>query len=136
MNAEEPIPTRLRASSEGLGHASHPDIEKRAMDIALTEGRDQATDADFARADEELAGGTTAHASPEADASMEQVTTWDEPLEESGHRVEVIPPENDDNLGEQLVEQGLEEADHDTRVAGVRQRLDDNSTHRVSKLAD
>lgn len=117
MNADTPLPTRLRAASPGLGHASQTEIEQRAAELALIDGRNTVSDADLALAAAELAGGGTTAEAPEADSELEQVTTWDEPPTQTGHLVAVPPLEDENNISEQLIDDGLEEADHDTRVA-------------------
>ncbi len=117
MNTETLLPTRLKAGSPGLGHASQVEIERRAAELALIDGRSIVSDADMALAAAELAGGGTTAEAPEADADLEQVTAWDEPPMQTGHLVAVPPLEDESNISEQLIDDGLEEADHDTRVA-------------------
>ncbi|MGV3662293.1 MAG: hypothetical protein ACO1TE_19060 [Prosthecobacter sp.] len=117
MNTDTLLPTRLKAASPGLGHASQVEVERRAAELALIDGRNTVSDADLALAAAELAGGGTTAEAPEADAELEQVTTWDEPPTQTGHLVAVPPLEDENNISEQLIDDGLEEADHDTRVA-------------------
>ena len=114
---ESMLPTRLKAGSPGLGHANQTDIEQRAAELALSDGRQVVTEADLALAAAELAGGGTSAEAPEADSDLEQVTTWDEAPADTGHLVAKVPLEDETNVAEQLVEDGLEEADHDIRVA-------------------
>jgi len=115
------LPTRLKAGSPGLGHASQVEVERRAKELALTDGRETYTDADLAVAAAELAGGGTSTEAPEADAELEEVTAWDEPPTQTGHLVAPIPLEDEAAIAEQLVEDGLDEADHDIRVAAAGQ---------------
>lgn len=114
---ESVLPTRLKASSPGLGHANQTEIEQRAAELALSDGRQAVTEADLALAAAELAGGGTTAEAPEADSDLEQVTTWDEAPTLTGHLVAKTPLEDENNVAEQLVEDGLDEADHDIRVA-------------------
>lgn len=117
MNTDTLLPTRLKAASPGLGHPSQAEIDERAAELALIDGRNSVSEADLALAAAELAGGGTTAEAPEADAELEQVTTWDEPPTQTGHLVTIPPLEDENNISEQLIEDGLEEADHDTRVA-------------------
>ena len=85
MDAELPIPDRLKAGSPGLGEASEAEIEQRAIELATADGRDAFTDADLARAAAELAGGAPDTLVPEADAPIvEELESWDEPVELHG----------------------------------------------------
>lgn len=117
MNTDTILPTRLKAGSPGLGHASQPEVEQRAAELALSDGRQAVTEADLAMAAAELAGGGTTAEAPEADPELEQMTTWDEPPAQTGHLVPTTPLDDENNVAEQLVDNGLEEADHDIRVA-------------------
>ena len=117
MNLDSPLPERLKAGSPGLGQANQTGIERRAGELARSDGRNAFTDADLALAVTELAGGVATPGAPEADPSVEQLTAWDDPLDQCGHRVGSTPMQNEGNIGEQLIQNGLEEADHDIRVA-------------------
>jgi hypothetical protein len=121
MISDNILPTRLKAGSPGLGHASQVEIERRAKELALTDGRETYSDADLALAAAELAGGGTTAEAPEADADLEQVTVWDEPPTQTGHLVSPPPLEDESAIAEQLVDDGLEEADHDIRVVAAGQ---------------
>lgn len=118
MNREPSLPTRLKAGRPGLGEAAQVDIEQRAAEIAQIDGRDKVTDADVGRAAAELASSAVPPAAPEEVAQgLSEVTAWDDPVDQSGHRVEGSPVETETTVAEQLVLDGIEEADHDIRVA-------------------
>ncbi len=63
---------------------------------------------------------------PEAVGAVEQVTGWDDPVEQSGRRVERTPLENEESVSEQLIQNGLEEAYHDLRVASADDQPNEN----------
>ncbi len=117
------LPTRLKAGSPGLGQASQTEIESRAAELAASDGRDAFTDADLTVASVEMGGGAVMPSAPEADFALEQVTAWDDPPEQAGHRVERTTPEGGDNIGERLIEDGLSEADHDIRVSAADEEI-------------
>ena len=119
MKTSPPIPDRLKAASPGVGQPSETEIEQRARELALIDGRNTFTDADLARAAQELGGGVEAPAAPEVEAEVEQLEEWDSPVEQDGHEVAALPPEDEANVAEQLIEEGLSEADHDRRVAAA-----------------
>src|SRR5688572_15284468 len=122
MDPEVPIPDRLKAGTPGLGEASEAEIEQRAIELATADGRDAFTDADLARAAAELAGGAPDTLVPEADAAVvEELEAWDEPVDQHGRQAERIELEDESSVVEQLMEDGLDEADHSQRVAAAEE---------------
>lgn len=121
MNPEHALPIRLKAGSPGLGEASQIDVERRAAELARSDGRDNFTTADLARAADELAGGSVGPIAPEIDPILEKVTGWDDPPGESGRRVEPVPLEDEGRIDERLIQEGIQEADHDIRVAAAEE---------------
>lgn len=111
------LPSRLKARSPGLGEGSQCEIESRAVELALIDGRDAATDEDLARAAAELSGGGTIAEAPEADPALRLWTEATDPQTQTGRLIEAVPLQDEDNIAEQLIEDGLEEAEHDSRVA-------------------
>lgn len=120
MSSENSLPDRLKAGSPGLGEASVTEIEQRAAELAQIDGRESFTDADFARAATELAGSTETPVAPEAVVpAIEELTAWDDPVDQAGHRTDRTPLENESNIAERLVQEGFAEADHDRRVTAA-----------------
>ena len=117
------IPTRLKAASPGLGYPSQVEIDARAAEIALSDGRTQFTEADTDRAISELSGGRPDPTAPEADPTLEEFASEDA-LEPAEPPLEPPPQAEDPNLAEILIEEGLQEADHDTRVAAEDQKAE------------
>jgi hypothetical protein len=107
MKAHRDLPDRLKAAGRGLGEASQTDIERRAAELAQIDGRNASTDQDLARAAAEL--------SPTSNDGGH----GHEAVGDQGKRTERARLENDSNLGEQLTEQGVAEADHDQRLAST-----------------
>jgi hypothetical protein len=117
---EDAAPNRISLGADGLGEISEAQVETRASELARTEGRNSVTDADRDRARVELTNVPGEPVAPEAaEPGLEQLTSWDEAPEESGHRASRVLPENDENIAEQLVQEGLEEAEHDLRVTAA-----------------
>ncbi len=112
----EPIPTRLKAGTPGLGEASQTEIEQRARELAQSDGRPVFSAADLIAARAELGGGIVSVQPPEA-PGLESLFFWDGPLDEAGHRVQHTSEDDEVNIGERLVQAGIEEADHSQRVA-------------------
>jgi len=122
MNSDHPLPDRLKAASPGLGEASGTDIERRATELAQIDGRDAFTDADLARAAEELGGSGPAALAPEVlTPEIAELTAWDDPVGQDGHHREKVPLEDENSVAERLVQDGLAEADHDRRVTAAEE---------------
>ena len=117
MNDDSILPTRLKADAPGLGQADESQIEKRAIELAKSDGRDAFTDADLSRAAEELGGNPDISTVPEVEPAVDALQAWDETPDEAGHRVEARPLEDDVAVAEKLIADGLDEADHDLRSA-------------------
>lgn len=107
MKSKLQLPGRLKATTSGLGEASQADIDRRAAELAQIDGRNAFTDEDLAKAQTELG----AHTNDGEDS------TWDEAVEDIGKRTRPTRLENNSNLGEQLTQQGMADADHDQRLA-------------------
>jgi hypothetical protein len=107
MKAKSGLPDRLKATGSGLGEASQTDIDRRAAELAQMDGRASFTDEDLARAAAELGS---------RPGNESETGTWDEAAEDLGKRTHRTPMENESNIGEQLTEQGMADADHDRRV--------------------
>ncbi len=123
MEPNHLLPTRLRASSPGLGQGSQFEVEQRAEELAVSDGREKATDGDLAMAAAELAGGGTTLEAPEADAAFTPFGAWEKPVVQTGHLDVTASSEDEDTIiAEQLIGNGLEEAEHDTRVAAELER--------------
>lgn len=58
-------------------------------------------------------------APPEIPAELENLTEWDLPLEATGEPAPKIVPEDESEVPEELVEEGVEEADRDQRIASA-----------------
>lgn len=108
------LPTRLKAASPGLGQANQTDIESRALELAHIDGRTKATAADIEQAACELAGGPRG---TESQTAVNELTAWDDPLDQSGHRVADSENADEKSIAEQLIQDGVEEADHDIRAS-------------------
>ncbi len=116
---------KINLHGDGLGVPSPEMVEKRAREIAMIDERnpDEFTEADWRQAKNELTGVEGSHA-PEIDDSVdEELSERDEIPGASGHRAP-NDYEGDENLGEELVSGGIEEAAHDQMVEARREELE------------
>jgi hypothetical protein len=105
------------------GAAATPDeesLQRRANELARIDGRSEPNARDFAQAAEELRTTGVIAEAPEA-GELENLTAWDTPLDARGHQATEAALDDEAIVGEKLVEEGIEEADHDRRVSAVEE---------------
>jgi hypothetical protein len=107
MKPKPSLPGRLKAAGGGLGQASQTNIDRRAAELAQMDGRDAFTDDDLKRAAAELGACSNSGAGSDP---------WEEAAEDVGKRTRRPTLENETNLGEQLTQDGMADAEHDRRV--------------------
>lgn len=83
-------------------------VEQRALQIARDEGRDEITEEDRERSQEELLAPNEVPTDPEISPGMEpQVEVWDEAPASTGKRAFKVKPEDEASIGKELAEKGL-----------------------------
>ena len=119
-----PAAGKISLHGDGFGVPSPDAVEKRAREIALIAERDpdEFTDADWDQARLELLGALPSNAPEETDDNAEVVEEWNVVASSTGHRAPRV--EDEENLGEQLVADGLQEAVHDQMVEARREELE------------
>jgi hypothetical protein len=115
-----PIPSR---KSRVAGKITKPlvtprMVEQRARELALIAGRTskQITATDRREAKRELLGPIHPTARTK-DAPLPVTAPWGSPAVSAGRRTKRTPPADDEQLGKQLVEEGVDEAEHDQMLA-------------------
>lgn len=119
-----PATGKIEVHGDGMGVASPDAVEKRAREIAMIAERDpdEFTDTDWDQARRELLG-TQAHTAPEeTEENAEVVEEWNVVASSTGHRAPRV--EDDENLGEQLVSDGMDEAVHDQMLEARKEELE------------
>ena len=121
--SEHPHPRhgRISVHGDGVGAPSPDAVERRAREIAMIAERnpDEFTDADWNQARLELLGAQAHTAPEETEENAEVVEEWNVVASSQGHRAPRV--EDEDNLGEQLVTDGIEEAVHDQMLEARRE---------------
>ena len=83
---------------------------------------DEFTDADWEQARRELLGTQVNTAPEETEENAEVVEEWNVVASSMGHRAPRV--EDDENLGEQLVSDGIDEAAHDQMLEARKEELE------------
>src|SRR3954454_19261569 len=118
MNEALPPTQKILSGTEGLGTVTSQMIEERAREIARSDGRSKPNDLDRTYAREQLIGATSE--SEKLPTREEPGRDWQMPLVSTGEKAPTVRPEDDENIVEKLVEEGIEEADHDQRLSAAR----------------
>ena len=105
-----------------MGAASPELVEKRAREIALIDERnpDEFTDTDWEQARRELVGSEIIPPAEDTEELVASVSDRDSVPGETGHRSPRAGLDEEENLGEQLVSGGLEEAAHDQMLEAAK----------------
>jgi hypothetical protein len=119
-----PATGKISVHGDGVGVPSPDAVEKRAREIALISERDpdEFTDADWDQARRELLGTQESGAPEETDDNAEVVEEWNVVASSKGHRAPRV--EDEENVGEHLVADGIEEAAHDQMVEARKEELE------------
>ena len=116
----------------GIGTVTPQMVEKRAVELALINGRtaDQVSETDFEQAKRELTGGPETDPDDVALEAVPESERWDPVRGSSGHQVPKSGDESEDDegrsIGEQLVEEGISEAEHDQMLKGARKSAEED----------
>jgi hypothetical protein len=103
---------RFTHDSQGLGSPDAQMVESRAREIARINGRDQVLDTDREQARRELTGkeGLVPETTPEENIP-EGTLTGIQNVEDG--RIEPVPTSDEQTFSEKLVEEGVQDAEHD-----------------------
>lgn len=106
----------------GVGTVTPAMVRHRAREIAIINGRpsNHCTKQDFLEAQRELTGAISAMDGE--DETLITAASWGEEPVSAGHPVEKEEPLDEQTITEQLVEQGISEAEHDQMVEAARTR--------------
>jgi hypothetical protein len=106
-----------------MGTVTREMVETRARELAMINGRDphHFTDSDWVAAKQELLGITAAEEDIEGEG-VAGLTSWDEDPGSSGKHIPNNAPQDEQTFAEQLVKEGIEEAEHEQMVESTRRQ--------------
>jgi hypothetical protein len=125
MKAPEVAHGKMICHASGLGTVTREMVIQRAREIAMINGRppNHYSRDDFLEAKRELVGNDANESEDNEFDSLNALTTWDEDPGTSGHEVDHTEATDEQAISEELVHEGLEEAEHDTMVEGAKANL-------------
>jgi hypothetical protein len=120
---------RFTEQGHGLGTVTREMVLKRAKELAMISGRDHIRDSDFAQAKRELTREEDLPPEPDEIENLTEDERWEPVPESVGKEAPKIPPADEQTFAEKLVEEGVEDAEHDQmkRAARESRRRDQES---------
>ncbi|MEI8234318.1 MAG: hypothetical protein WCH57_06490 [Verrucomicrobiota bacterium] len=110
-----------------MGTPSAETVRQRAAELAAIEGRDTPSEQDWKRAFQELHGG---HHDPNARGEETEmlgaVTETDRVAPTLGRHLHEMDIDGGESVGEELISEGIEEAEHDQMVQSRKEEKREN----------
>ncbi len=125
MNINRPNNGKILLHGLGAGGITNADIERRAREIAVINGRSahSVSDADRAEARAELGGRVLpATTGEDVEGTAGVIRDPSEPPSVTGHQTPNLEGTDEQKAVERLVAEGAEEAQHDQMLAAHRQQ--------------
>ena len=120
MKATQSIKGRISGHFDGIGAATPEMVDQRAREIALINGRsaENFTEADLEEAQRELTGDFAVNEQREEEPGLTSAALSDVNPGSSGHKIAPKLPSDEQRVAEQLVQEGVDEAEHHQMLAG------------------
>jgi hypothetical protein len=125
MNSHHPKSAKIMQHAEGLGAPTASQVRQRAFELALIAGRNEFNQEDWQQAKRELHGGHDQSSSNDEGEMAAMVSEHDMVRADFGHHVENVGPEDADNVVEELIAEGMDEAVHEQMLASRREDLEE-----------
>lgn len=114
---------RFTEQGHGLGTVTKEMVQKRAQELALISGRTQVLESDFRQAKRELTHEEDLPPEPDATEKLTEDERWEPVGESVGKEAPKVPPPDEQTFAEKLVEEGVEDAEHDQMARATRENL-------------
>ncbi len=124
MNSSRPPYAKIVVHATGMGVPSPDMVRQRARELAQIDGRAEYNDADWQHAKQELHGGHQSSWDDEEDRMEQSISERDMTATDSGHHTENLVG-GEDNVLEELVAEGMDEAVHDRMLEASKMAEDD-----------
>ena len=126
------IEGNLTENSVGIGTVTRGMVRDRAAELAVINGRfaQDASKTDWEQAKRELTGEPDADPKDAVLEAAPESERWDPVYGSTGHKVPVMSDDDEDDEGrsnsERLVEEGVQEAEHDQMLQSARDHRKEN----------
>jgi hypothetical protein len=112
---------RFTDHGHGLGTVTREMVLKRAKELAMISGREQVLNSDFQRAKRELTREEDLPPEPDAMENLTEDERWEAVPESVGKEGPKVPAPDEQTFAEKLVEEGVEDAEHDQMKRAARE---------------
>ena len=119
MNTSRPPYAKIVVHANGLGLPSTEMVRQRAIELAKIDGRLDYNELDWQRAKQELHGGHPYSWDDEEDRMPQSISERDMTATDTGHHIENLRG-GEDNVVEELIAEGMDEAQHDRMLEASR----------------
>ena len=126
MSTRKPTFAKIIQHSEGLGVPTSENVQHRAEELALINGHRQFTADDWAQAKRELHGGHEPIGSDGAFEMSAAVSEHDMTYGSLGRQVCNGSLEDQENIVEELIAEGMDEAVHEQMLAARREEAEED----------
>lgn len=120
MKATQTVKGRISGRLNGLGAVTPDMVEQRAKEISLINGRlaEDFNEADLEQARAELTGESALAEQRAEEPGAAAATLRDTIPGDTGHKIPAKLPSDEQRMAEQLVQEGVDEAEHHSMLAG------------------
>ncbi len=120
MKAMHQAPGKILNHFHGAGPLTEEMVLVRARELAVIAGHGNYTKNDLQQARQELTGVVAISTHDQEDEAEAMLMEWDADLDASGHAVEKEEALDEQTVAEQLIEEGMNEAEHERMLAAAK----------------
>ena len=121
MSTLRPTSAKILQHSSGMGAPNADLVRRRALELAFIDGRAEAHEGDWQQAKRELHGGHELGDSDDGAEITAFVSGHDMISSDPGHHTVRVGMDDGENLGEELIAEGMDEAVHEQMLASRRE---------------
>jgi hypothetical protein len=121
MSLYHPKSAKIIQHAAGLGAPTASQVRRRALELALIAGRSEFNNEDWRQAKRELHGGHEQSGSNDEVEMSAMVSEHDMVMADVGHHIENVGMEDAENMVEELIAEGMDEAVHEQMLAARRE---------------
>ncbi len=125
-----PTSAKIIQHAEGLGAPDSETVRQRAREIATIDGRAEFTEEDWRQAKRELHGGHELNDTNGDHDMTSAVSEHDMVVGSLGHHTQNMMPDDNENVLEELVAEGMDEAVHEQMLAARLEEPEDEEEER------
>ena len=122
MNTSRSHQAKIVNHDSGMGAPDSETVQRRASELAHIDGRKKNTEQDWIQAKQDLHGGHFMESND--NPILESVSERDMIASDLGHHIENIPQEDDWNIVEELIAEGMDEAVHEQMLEASKREED------------